>query len=412
MIFIACVVFLAVFITTRYLLFRKPSDSTCKSLNEIPCPGSIPILGNICDMFYNDGESWKKRRKLLTKNFHFAALHNYMEIFNKEGQKLGDRLQKDVNQSTDILELISHSTLKIINEILVGEELKLREIQIKDYVSAIDTFSKAIGYINSKPILSLVYKYSEMKKEEDRSLEIINTFAKDLLKNWKVKPSDNPRVLDVMLDAPSLYDDQGVMDEIITFIFAGNSTSSAGLLYALFNLANHSEYQDEVYEEIVQIVGEKEKPSYADLKSMSFLDRFLRESMRLYPPAPFIGRTIAEDVVTKTGYRIPAGTEVVFHIFDIHRSPFIYDNPDTFDPDRFLPENSKKRHPFSYLPFSAGPRNCIAQKFALLEIKSSICKILKKFKLEPVTLAEDIKFIPDVTLATKEKIKIKLISRS
>ena len=84
--------------------------------------------------------------------------------------------------------------------------------------------------------------------------------------------------------------------------------------------------------------------------------------LRLYQSVPIISRQLGEDVVID-GKTIPAGTNAILCKFLLHRDPQIYPNPDNFDPDRFLPENSEKRNPFAYVPFSAGPRNCIGQKY-------------------------------------------------
>lgn len=94
---------------------------------------------------------------------------------------------------------------------------------------------------------------------------------------------------------------------------------------------------------------------------MKFMERCIKECLRLYPSVPFISRTAGEEIKTHSGYVIPKGCNINIYIYDLHRSAQYWKDPDKFNPDRFLPENIAARHPFAYLPFSAGPRNCIGQ---------------------------------------------------
>lgn len=101
---------------------------------------------------------------------------------------------------------------------------------------------------------------------------------------------------------------------------------------------------------------------------MKLMERCIKECLRLYPSVPGIQRMAEESFTTPTGYYIPKETNIIIHIFSLHRSDKIWENPEKFDPDRFLPENTAKRHPFSFIPFSAGPRNCIGKKRNSLNI--------------------------------------------
>lgn len=161
-----------------------------------------------------------------------------------------------------------------------------------------------------------------------------------------------------------------------------------------------------------QILGNvNKKPTYNDLQQMQYLERVIKEVLRLYPSVHFISRRLGEDLQTKSGYQLAKGSIVNLHIYDLHHNPEIYPDPEKFDPDRFLPENTQKRHPFAYLPFSAGARNCIGKKFAMLEMKAAICGILANFVLEPVDIPETIVLVVDIVLRTKEGIKVRFVPR-
>ena len=163
---------------------------------------------------------------------------------------------------------------------------------------------------------------------------------------------------------------------------------------------------------------------------MKYLDCVIKETLRLYPPVPFIGRQLNEETVLE-GITFPVGTFIHILINALHRDPAHFPDPDRFDPERFTPENSAHRHPFAYIPFSASQRNCIGessrvasssdwflidsvllgQKFAMLELKSVISEIVLNFQLEPVTRAEDVVFKSDLVLRSKHPIRIRFKQR-
>ncbi|KAL6420175.1 hypothetical protein ACFW04_012265 [Cataglyphis niger] len=150
------------------------------------------------------------------------------------------------------------------------------------------------------------------------------------------------------------------------------------------------------------------KLTMRSLQNLSYLERCLKEALRLYPSVPVISRNVEEDVKLHS-YVIPAGTMLVLNIYGVHRDPNFWSNPEVFDPDRFLPERIQKRHPYSYLPFSAGPRNCIGQRFGLLELKAMIAPLIHNFYLEPIDHLKDIRLTADIIIRPSHPVHIKFI---
>ncbi|XP_028982664.1 probable cytochrome P450 4p3 [Diachasma alloeum] len=150
------------------------------------------------------------------------------------------------------------------------------------------------------------------------------------------------------------------------------------------------------------------KMNIRDVQKLNYLDRCIKKCLRLYPGVPTFGRKSTEDIQLQTCF-IPKGVTVTLQAFDTHRDPHYWPHPNVFDPDRFLPENSKGRHAFAYVPFSAGPRNCIGQKFAMLEMKTVIAGLLLNFHLEPMQLAADVRMITGLVLRTAHPVLLKFV---
>lgn len=195
-------------------------------------------------------------------------------------------------------------------------------------------------------------------------------------------------------------DAAGVQEEVDTFMFEGHDTTAAGLTFIFLLLGHNPEAQEKVYDEIRDaVINNNNKPlTITQFGDLNYLDRVIKECLRIYPPVAFISRELTEDVFLSNHAKVSSGGMMHFHIYDLHRDPEQFPDPEKFDPDRFLPENIKGRHPFAYIPFSAGPRNCIGQKFAMLEIKTLLQYVLLNFRLTSITKREDVKFTIDLVL--------------
>ena len=129
--------------------------------------------------------------------------------------------------------------------------------------------------------------------------------------------------------------------------------------------------------------GSTRKPTYNDVQEMKYLERVLKEVQRVYPSIPIIGRNIKKDLELQGNYIVPKGTQLCINIYSLHHNPNIWPNPEKFNPDNFLPEAIQSRSPYAFIPFSAGPRNCIGQKYAMLVMKVTLSTLLRQFKILP-----------------------------
>lgn len=159
---------------------------------------------------------------------------------------------------------------------------------------------------------------------------------------------------------------------------------TSALTFCLYSLSQNPEAQRKVYEEVTRIVGHETDvyPTYNQLQEMKFVEHCIKETLRLYPSVPMYGRTIDEDI-DFDGKLVPAGSNVNIMVYNLNTNPKYFKDPEAFIPERFDDSHERNENPFVYVPFSAGPRNCIGQKFAMLELKSAICNVVRNFQLIP-----------------------------
>lgn len=147
--------------------------------------------------------------------------------------------------------------------------------------------------------------------------------------------------------------------------------------------------------------------NYRDLQDMKYLDMVIKETLRLYPSVPMIGRKVDEDNKFFDGI-LPASLNIGIFVYALHRNATFFPDPEKFDPERFNNENCSNRPPFCYIPFSAGSRNCIGQKFAILELKSIISQILRHFQLLPAYPEHHLQLAAEVIMRSRNGIHVRL----
>ncbi|KAL6257984.1 hypothetical protein P5V15_011579 [Pogonomyrmex californicus] len=401
-----------------------------------------PWLGT--GLLTSKGTKWHKRRKILTPTFHFNILKQFVEILIKEGNHLTQSLKNSEGSTIDnLVFFISNHTLNAICETAMGTSLQEMGEFRKQYHQAIHEMGDIIINRVLRPWLAfdMIFALTSMGKKQNRCLKILHGFTekiiaerkkyyecnKGLLENFaditddKLDEIDDKQVIGVKKKRLAMLDllisvardneinDLGIREEVDTFIFEGHDTVATGLTFAILLLAEHKDIQQRVRDEVNAIMrANKGKLTMSALNDMSYLERCLKESLRLYPSVPYIMRAISEDVNLHS-YLVPSGTLLYIGIQEVHRDSNFWPNPEVFDPDRFLPDKIQNRHPYSYIPFSGGPRNCIGQRFAMLEMKAMIAPLIYNFYLEPVDYLKDLRFKMDIINRTVDPIRIRYI---
>lgn len=383
-------------------------------------------------LLLSDGTKWQHRRKIITPTFHFKILEQFVEVFDQHSTILVEKLRPKADGTTvvDVYPLICLMALDIIAETAMGTQIKAQEDGNSRYVKAVNDATDILAMRFMKPHLALKKTFKFFKpKIYNKLLEsvlymhlftnrIIEARRKSLNSSEDQESSstdeDNIGIkrrmafLDVLLQAKNLngepLSDNDIREEVDTFMFEGHDTTTSAISFTLRAIACHPEVQKKLFEEVRELFGDDlDRPiTYRDIQQLNYMSCVIKESLRLFPPIPAIGRYIREDFELYD-CTLPAGTNVIIVLWEILRDPDIYEDPLTFRPERHLDVNPKL-NTFSNIPFSAGPRNCVGQKFALLEIKCVLVKILRHYELLP--LGEDVH--PSIKIVLRSKTGVNL----
>ncbi|KAK4329599.1 hypothetical protein Pmani_000074 [Petrolisthes manimaculis] len=393
-----------------------------------------PWLGT--GLLTSTGSKWHSRRKMLTPAFHFKILEDFLEVFNSQSTKMVEKLAKKADgQRFDIFPYITLCTLDVICETAMGVNIKAQDNSDSDYVKAVYRIGALVQQRQARPWLQsdLLYRLIGSSKEHDACLKILHGFSYGTIRSRRIefqkektnklaKHMDDEIIgkkrrlafLDLLLEYSEEgrgLSDEDIREEVDTFMFEGHDTTAAAINWSLYLLGCHPEIQARVHEELDMIFSSPDQPvTMAELREMKLTENCIKEALRLFPSVPFLARELQEEAVIDN-YRIPEGTTVMVVTYRLHRDPDQFPDPERFDPDRFLPENVSKRHPYAYVPFSAGPRNCIGQKFALMEEKILLSSILRKYRAESCTRREDLRLLGELILRPENGNTVKLFPR-
>ena len=212
-----------------------------------------------------------------------------------------------------------------------------------------------------------------------------------------------------LIDYLYAIDYEPLLNEICTFMLAGQDSVGAAVSFTLYNLAKHPDVQQNVVEELERVFNEHSDINMDCLNDMVYLEQCIKESLRLFPSVPLFAKKLVEDVQLDN-HILPAGLNIFIAPIATHRLEEYYPNPEKFDPDRFSIENQGELNPYAFIPFSAGPRNCIGYKFAYLEMKTIIASILRHYVIS-VPPSYKLELMYRVTLRAKGGIRLHLKPR-
>ncbi|XP_066911192.1 cytochrome P450 4V2-like [Clytia hemisphaerica] len=368
-------------------------------------------------------QKWKSRRRAITPSFHFTILNDFQKIFIKQSQILVQNLKSYAvtGEAFDAQIPVSLATLDIICETAMGVSVNAQDHAESEYVNAINAGSKLLQQRQKSPWLwpEPIYWITSQGKQFKEHLRVLHSFTANVINdNIKARQSGaesagrkTKAFMDMLLD---LYekgeiDIEGIREEVDTFMFEGHDTTAAGLSWTLFQLGLNPKIQQKLHEEIDK-VADKEEDLVEKIRGIKYLEYVVKEGLRLHPPVAVFARELEQD--TKIyNVSIPKGTTLMIDAISLHTNPEYWDEPEKFNPDRFSDEKYVKRNPYCYIPFSAGPRNCIGQKFAMLEEKILLYHVMLNYEVKTAQKMEDVAACFELIHKSENGLQIQLKKR-
>lgn len=363
-------------------------------------------LGN--GLVTSSGDYWRKQRRLSQPAFYKNNLENLFQDMGRTMTEFLAGLEKRRDSEIDISKAMMEVTSMIVLRSLFNVE---ESNQLDNIYESMDVMQNYIIKHVQNPIFSPFYYLSSQHRQFKVSMKDMDDLIYGMMKDRRESGEKKPDLLQMLMDVEDAdtgekMTDLQLRDELITLFSAGHETSANALAWTLYSLAQHPEIVEKIRAEANSVMPNQEMPTFEQLRELTYTAQVINEGMRLFPPAWVVGRRAIEDDEFN-GYKIKKDVNILCEIYLMHRSPDLWENPEEFNPDRFSAENVKKRPRHWFLPFGSGPRMCIGNHFAMMEMQLLLATIVQRFDFS-VVKNHPVELDPLITLRPKYGIKLNM----
>ncbi len=340
-----------------------------------------PAIGE--SMFIAEGAEWRWQRRTAAPVFSRRNMHALAPVMSDAALRCADRIDAAGPRAIDMMQEMVTTTFDVISDVTFsgGEAFNRDEVH-----RAIDSYVAEAGRVSLLDVLGFPdWVPRPGRTLSARSLRQMKSVADDAITARAARgPATPPDLLDLLMagtdpDTARRMDVSELRDNLLTFIVAGHETTALTLSWALYLCAFDEAAQDRARDEIQQAVGGRALRG-EDVDALPFTRAIIEEALRLYPPAGIISRT-AQAPDQLGGREVRRGDTVMIPIYALHRNRLLWDNPDAFDPERWMGQRPDR---YAYLPFGDGPRICIGASFAMQEAVLILATLLGRYRFRNV----------------------------
>lgn len=363
------------------------------------------ILGN--GLLTNEGDSWRRQRRLSQPAFHSKAIAGYGETMASLADRTADRWgeRSGIELHTEMMRL----TLDIVAQTLFGTDIGDDAERI---AHGLEVYTEVYRGVCGTGIRLPMWVPLPMHLRAKQTVKELDEVMYRIIDRHRSSP--NPDTLLGMLIAATDeetgtgMDDRQLRDEAITLLMAGHETTANALTFAFYLLSQHPRVEERLHEELDRVVGDR-RPGLQDLRSLPYTRAVVNEAMRLYPPAWSVGREAAVDT-TLGDLEIEMGTQIWLSQWVMQRDGRWFEDPMSFKPERWLGDLEKRLPKGAFIPFAAGPRVCIGKRFAQMEAELVVATLARRvsLRLDP---GERLRLFPSITLRPDHGLKMTASSR-
>jgi cytochrome P450 len=333
-----------------------------------------------------DGDTWRQQRRRVQPSFTRDHTAGFTPIITRRTAEMLDRWDA-IAASGQPVALYSEMTelaLVIIGDVLFGVDLWTDAAEMaKAAQSALGVLKKRVAALAPLPL----WVPTSDNRRFNGAMRMLNDRISAIVEHKQRSGDKGPSFLAMLMSARdaetgSAMSDRQLHEEILGMLQQGHDTVGESLAWTWYLLAQNPEVARRLHCEVSEVLGDR-VPVLADLPRLQYGQTILQESLRLYPPVWVIPRDAIQDDRIG-GYRIPAGSTILLCPYLTHRRPEFWENPEAFDPDRFLPERARERPRHAYFPFGAGPRLCMGAEMAMMEMLLIMAMVVQKYRIHLV----------------------------
>lgn len=326
-----------------------------------------------------EGEHWKKQRKLIQPAFHKQKIKGLLTTIQEQIRDNYSQLK--TNNKFDIFPIFNDLAFQVVAKALFSSTSEKKDIAQLQHITE-DSQRMLVKELR-QPYLGWWFSLSGKIQEYKNLTEDARQILKKIVEQRKKSNTRFNDLLDLLLDSKyedgTAMEEKQLMDEILILFVAGHETTSNSLTFTSQLLALHPEWQERIFKE-AKTLNSNTNDLMEIVAQSKICQQVIEESMRLYPPAYFIDR-LNYKTDEYNGIKIKPQSDLLFSIYEIHRHPKLWENPDEFQPERF--ENGGRQYSSQYFPFGAGPRKCIGNNFAMFEMIIGVRELVLHYKIKP-----------------------------